>query len=54
MNTRNATIDLIVSIAVLLPHLGSATERTRYDMADIAALNILAGIDGQPMFAPVP
>ncbi|XP_036329275.1 LOW QUALITY PROTEIN: glyoxylate reductase/hydroxypyruvate reductase [Rhagoletis pomonella] len=37
---------------VLLPHLGSATERTRNDMATIAAHNVLRGLAGEPMFSP--
>ncbi|XP_055838604.1 glyoxylate reductase/hydroxypyruvate reductase-like [Episyrphus balteatus] len=38
---------------VLVPHLGSATERTRCDMGVIAAHNVLQGLAGEPMFAPV-
>ncbi|XP_037960026.1 glyoxylate reductase/hydroxypyruvate reductase-like isoform X2 [Teleopsis dalmanni] len=37
---------------VIVPHLGSATERTRTDMATIAAHNVLRGMAGEPMFAP--
>jgi len=37
---------------VITPHLGSATERTRGDMATIAAHNVLRGMVGEPMFAP--
>ncbi|XP_055641817.1 glyoxylate reductase/hydroxypyruvate reductase-like isoform X2 [Toxorhynchites rutilus septentrionalis] len=40
--------------SVIVSHLGSATRRTRDDMAVLAALNVLAGIDGSPMFAPYP
>lgn len=40
--------------AVVVPHLGSATERTREDMSVIAAHNVLAGIAGTPMLAPYP
>lgn len=39
-------------ISVLVPHLGSATLRTRSDMAVIAAHNVLRGIAGEPMLAP--
>lgn len=39
---------------VIIPHLGSATIRTRNDMSVIAAHNVLRGIAGEPMFAPVP
>ncbi|XP_004524807.1 glyoxylate reductase/hydroxypyruvate reductase isoform X1 [Ceratitis capitata] len=37
---------------VLLPHLGSATQRTRADMAVIAAHNVLRGLAGEPMLSP--
>jgi len=37
---------------VIIPHLGSATFRTRNDMAIIAAHNVLRGLAGEPMFAP--
>ncbi|XP_058124405.1 glyoxylate reductase/hydroxypyruvate reductase-like [Anopheles ziemanni] len=40
--------------AVVIPHLGSATIQTRNNMAEIAALNVLAGIAGSPMFSPYP
>ncbi|KXJ78988.1 hypothetical protein RP20_CCG002731 [Aedes albopictus] len=40
--------------AVVVPHLGSATQRTREDMSVIAAHNVLAGIAGTPMLAPYP
>lgn len=40
--------------AVVIPHLGSATVQTRNNMAEIAALNVLAGIAGTPMFSPYP
>ena len=52
MNSRIGADRYFVS--VLTPHLGSATERARYDMADIAGLNILSGIAGEPMLAPIP
>lgn len=38
---------------VLLPHLGSATFRTRTDMGTIAAHNVLRGLAGEQMFSPV-
>lgn len=56
MNPEPMAVDdplLSLDNIVLTPHLGSATERTRHDMAEIAALNILAGIAGEPLFAPV-
>jgi glyoxylate reductase len=34
--------------AVLLPHLGSATVSTRAAMAETAAKNLIAAVDGQP------
>ena len=40
--------------AVLLPHIASASERTRTRMAVRAAENIRAFIDGKPLLDPVP
>ncbi|XP_013119485.2 glyoxylate reductase/hydroxypyruvate reductase isoform X2 [Stomoxys calcitrans] len=37
---------------VITPHIGSATKRTRTDMATIAAHNVLRGLVGQPMLSP--
>jgi glyoxylate reductase len=34
---------------VVIPHLGSATERTRAGMADLAVDNLIAGLAGEPM-----
>lgn len=34
---------------VLIPHLGSATNKTRDDMAILAAQNVLNGIEGKPL-----
>jgi glyoxylate reductase len=39
--------------AVLLPHIGSATERARAGMARLAAENALAAIEGRPLPSPV-
>lgn len=39
--------------AVLLPHLGSATEETRLAMADLAIDNLLAGLRGERPPTPV-
>jgi lactate dehydrogenase-like 2-hydroxyacid dehydrogenase len=33
----------------VIPHLGSATERTRIAMADLAEANLIAGLNGEPM-----
>lgn len=38
---------------VILPHIGSATQKTRDDMAEIAARNILAGLKQQELPCPV-
>ena len=38
---------------VLLPHIGSATERARSGMARLAADNALAAIEGKPLLTPV-
>ncbi|KAM7352330.1 glyoxylate reductase/hydroxypyruvate reductase-like [Cochliomyia hominivorax] len=37
---------------VVTPHIGSATKRTRTDMAIIAAHNVLRGVAGEPMMSP--
>ena len=34
---------------VLVPHIGSASVRTRARMADLAVDNLLAGLEGRPM-----
>jgi len=39
---------------VLLPHISSATVEARIQMATLTAKNILAGLDGQPLPAPLP
>ncbi|MGA9523839.1 MAG: NAD(P)-dependent oxidoreductase, partial [Myxococcaceae bacterium] len=39
--------------AVLLPHIGSASEETRRRMAERATANILAFLDGNPLLDPV-
>lgn len=39
---------------LIVPHVGSATERTRIAMADLAADNLIAAIAGRPMPAPYP
>jgi glyoxylate reductase len=45
---------LALDNAVLLPHIASASERTRTRMAVRAAENILAFLDGKPLLDPVP
>ena len=37
----------------VIPHLGSSTARTRAAMADLAARNVVAGLQGQPLPASV-
>ncbi len=39
---------------VLLPHLGSATRKTRRRMAELAAHNLVAGLAGEAMPHPAP
>lgn len=49
-------ISLLVALLfllVILPHLGSATLRTRSDMAYLAAVNVLKGLAGEPMLTPI-
>lgn len=38
---------------VILPHLGSATLKTRSKMAELAAKNMLRGLKGEPLLTPV-
>jgi glyoxylate reductase len=44
---------LTLENVLLAPHLGSATTETRTAMADLAASNVLAVLDGQPALTPV-
>ncbi|XP_073962029.1 glyoxylate reductase/hydroxypyruvate reductase-like, partial [Choristoneura fumiferana] len=37
----------------LLPHIGSATVRTRRDMAELAANNVINALTGKPLITPV-
>ena len=39
--------------AEIIPHLGSATIKTRNDMSTIAAQNILNGLEGKPLVYPL-
>ena len=39
---------------LVVPHIGSATQRTRDRMAEKAARNVLAGLRGEPLPDPVP
>jgi len=39
---------------LVVPHIGSATHRTRQRMADLAVDNLLAGLAGRPMPNPAP
>ena len=38
----------------IVPHIGSASVRTRNQMAEIAAANLLAGLRGEPLPHAVP
>ncbi|XP_066587894.1 glyoxylate reductase/hydroxypyruvate reductase-like [Prorops nasuta] len=39
--------------AVVIPHLGSATIKTRMDMSIIAAQNVINGLEGKPLIYPL-
>lgn len=39
---------------LVVPHIASASLRTRHDMASLAVDNLLAGLRGQPLPAPYP
>jgi len=45
---------LTLENVLLIPHLGSGTTETRTAMADLAAENVLAVVDGRPPLTPVP
>lgn len=38
---------------LIVPHIGSATVKTRKKMAELACLNLLAGIEGKPLIHQV-
>lgn len=40
-------------VTVILPHLGTATLKTESEMARLAAQNVLKGLEGKEMIAPV-
>lgn len=42
-----------LSNVVLLPHIGSATEDTRREMFELAWVNLLRGVRGEPLLTPV-
>lgn len=39
---------------VITPHLGSATDQTRRQMAEISVANLIAGLEGRPLLNPLP
>lgn len=45
--------DSTAVFVVILPHLGSATLKTRSAMAKLAAQNILKALNGEEMLTPV-
>lgn len=52
-NRFKLCLNLLFMFKVITPHIGSATSRTETDMATISALNVLAGLGGEPMYSPV-
>jgi glyoxylate reductase len=40
--------------ALVIPHVGSATTRTRARMTELAVDNVLAGLAGEPLPHPAP
>jgi glyoxylate/hydroxypyruvate reductase len=40
--------------AIVLPHIGSATFNTRNAMAELAARNLIAGLEGQELLTELP
>jgi lactate dehydrogenase-like 2-hydroxyacid dehydrogenase len=54
-NEPNVPVELVaLPNAVLLPHVGSASVKTRRAMAECVAGNIFAWADGKPPLTPVP
>ena len=54
VSVRNARIPIAYPLPaapnlIVVPHVGSATERTRAAMADMAAGNLLAALRGEQM-----
>lgn len=43
----------VFAVVVVLPHMGTATTRTREEMAKLTALNILKALEGEEMLTPV-
>ncbi len=52
MRADDPLLDL--SNCLVVPHIGSATQRTRDRMAEKAARNVIAGLRGEPLPDPVP
>ena len=44
---------LSLNNAIIAPHLGSATVQTRQKMAEVAAANLFAGLEGRPLLHDV-
>jgi len=40
---------LYMPTVAVLPHIGSATVKTRYAMAQLAVNNVIAGLRGEPL-----
>lgn len=51
IDSRHPLVSL--SNCLIVPHIGSATPQTRTAMADIAVDNLIAGVTGEPLRAPV-
>lgn len=49
---RNNPDHVNICILVLVPHVGTATLKTRNRMAKLAAENVLAGLEGTPLPTP--
>lgn len=50
----NHNLFIYIEFLVVTPHLASATRFARDGIARIAAENVLRGLAGEPMVAPVP
>jgi len=46
-------INLYIIITEVLPHIGSATVKTRNNMSLTAARNILNALEGKPLIYPL-
>lgn len=52
-NFKVKVLNSFILLSVVMPHLGSATVKSRNAMAKLAADNILRAVSGEEMLTPV-